>query len=83
MATVKHIAIHNSSYSAATDYLTMQYNEFTNKPVFGPDGEMLPRDFYLIDGINCDPYTFASECQDTNAFFGQNQRYEDIKAHHY
>lgn len=27
--------------------------------------------------------TFASECQDTNAFFGQNQRYEDIKAHHY
>ena len=83
MATVKHIAIHNSSYSAATDYLTMQHNEFTNKPVFGPDGEMLPRDFYLIDGINCDPYTFASECQDTNAFFGQNQRYEDIKAHHY
>ena len=83
VATVKHIAIHNSSYSAATDYLTMQYNEFTNKPVFGPDGEMLPRDFYLIDGINCDPYTFASECQDTNAFFGQNQRYEDIKAHHY
>ena len=83
MATVKHIAIHNSSYSAATDYLTMQHNEFTNKPVFGPDGEMLPRDSYLIDGINCDPYTFASECQDTNAFFGQNQRYDDIKAHHY
>ena len=83
VATVKHIAIHNSSYSAATDYLTMQHNEFTNKPVFGPDGEMLPRDFYLIDGINCDPYTFASECQDTNAFFGQNQSYEDIKAHHY
>lgn len=83
VATVKHIAIHNSSYSAATDYLTMQHNEFTNKPVLGPDGEMLPRDFYLIDGINCDPYTFAAECQDTNAFYKQNQRYEDIKAHHY
>lgn len=83
VATVKHIAIHNSSYSAATDYLTMQHNEFTNKPVLGPDGEMLPRDFYLIDGINCDPYTFAAECQDTNAFYKQNQNYEDIKAHHY
>ena len=83
VATVKHIAIHNSGYSAATDYLTMQHNEFTNKPVLGPDGEMLPRDFYLIDGINCDPYTFAAECQDTNAFYKQNQRYEDIKAHHY
>lgn len=83
VATVKHIAIHNSSYSAATDYLTMQHNEFTNKPVLGPNGEMLPRDFYLIDGINCDPYTFAAECQNTNAFYKQNQHYEDIKAHHY
>ncbi len=83
MATVKHIAIHNSSYASATDYLTMQHNEFTNKPILDVDGEMIPRDFYLIDGINCDPYTFASECQYTNAFFKQNQHYEDIKAHHY
>ena len=61
----------------------MQHNEFDNKPIFGPNGEMIPRDFYLLDGINCDPMTFAEECQGTNAAFGQNNKYEDIKAHHY
>ena len=83
MATVKHIPIRNSNYSAATDYLTMQHNEFTNKPILGPDGEMIPRDFYLMDGINCDPMSFGEECQGTNAHFGCNTSYESIKAHHY
>ena len=83
MATVKHIAIRNANYTAATDYLTMQHDEFTNKPILSPDGEMIPRDYYLIDGINCDPMTFDEECTATNAAFGQNKSYEDIKAHHY
>ena len=83
MATVKHIAIRNSNYNATTDYLTMQHNEFTNKPILGPDGEMIPRDFYLIGGINCDPYSFDDECKATNAFFGRNSGFNEIKAHHY
>ena len=33
MATVKHIKIYNANYDAATDYLTMQHDEFTNKPI--------------------------------------------------
>ncbi len=83
MATVKHIAIRNSNYNATTDYLTMQHNEFTNKPILGPDGEMIPRDFYLIGGINCDPYSFDDECKATNSFFGRNSGFNEIKAHHY
>ena len=83
MATVKHISIRNANYTAATDYLTMQHDEFTNKPILSPDGEMIPRDYYLIDGINCDPMTFDEECIATNASFGQNKSYEEIKAHHY
>lgn len=61
----------------------MQHDEFTNKPILSPDGEMIPRDYYLIDGINCDPMTFDEECIATNASFGQNKSYEEIKAHHY
>ncbi len=83
MATVKHIPIRNANYNATTDYLTMQHNEFTNKPILGPDGEMIPRDFYLIEGINCDPFSFKAECQATNDAFGRNKSYEEIKAHHY
>ena len=34
VATVKHIKIQNSNYGVATEYLTMQHNKFTNKPIY-------------------------------------------------
>ena len=83
MATVKHIKIYNANYDAATDYLTMQHDEFTNKPILDENGEMMPRDFFLLEGINCDPYSFNQECQSVNARFGKNQTFGEIKAHHY
>lgn len=83
MAILKHIAIKNAHYDAALDYLTMQHDEFTMKPVLGEDGRQLPREEYLIDGINCDPYTFAMECEAVNARFQKNQNRSDVKAHHY
>ena len=83
MATVKHIKIHNSNYGAATDYLTMQHNEFTNKPILDEQGRMIPRDFYLLGGVNCDPASFDEECETVNKKFGKNQSYHEIKAHHY
>lgn len=83
MAILKHIAIKNTHYDAALDYLTMQHDEFTMKPVLGEDGRQLPREEYLLDGINCNPYTFAMECESTNAVFQKNQNKADVKAHHY
>lgn len=83
MAILKHIAIKNAHYDAALDYLTMQHDEFTMKPVLGEDGRQLPREEYLLDGINCNPYTFAMECESTNAAFQKNQNKSDVKAHHY
>ena len=83
MAILKHIAIKNTHYDAALDYLTMQHDEFTMKPVLGEDGRQLPREEYLIDGINCDPYTFAMECESVNAIFHKNQSAAEVKAHHY
>lgn len=75
MAILKHIAIKNTHYDAALDYLTMQHDEFTMKPVLGEDGRQLPREEYLLDGINCNPYTFAMECESTNAVFVRAQRF--------
>ena len=83
MAILKHIAIKNTHYDAALDYLTMQHDEFTMKPVIGEDGRHLPREDYLLDGINCNPYTFAMECEAVNAAFHKNQSPSEVKAHHY
>lgn len=83
MATVKHIKIYNSDYSSAFDYLTKQHNEFTNKPILDETGHLMERDFYLIDGINCDPNTFDMECEAVNRRFGKNKSRREIKAHHY
>ena len=83
MAIVKHIAVKNSNYDAASDYLTMQYDEFTNRPVLDQNGRQLHRDFYLLDGINCDPWSFDQECRAVNAKYGKNRSPSEIKAHHY
>lgn len=83
VAVIKHIAIKNSNYNAASDYLTTKHDEFTSKPILDEQGRRIPRDEYIIEGINCDPYSFAAECQEVNARFGKNQRKEEIKAHHY
>jgi hypothetical protein len=41
------------------------------------------REEYLIDGINCDPFTFDVECKELNARFHKNQNFNEIKSHHY
>lgn len=83
MAIIKHIKIRNSNYDAATDYLCFRHDEFTNKPILNEDGQMIPRDEYLLDGINCDPFNFGRECESTNAYFKKNNTRSEVKAHHY
>ena len=83
MAVIKHIKIRNSNYDAATDYLCFKHDEFTNKPILNEDGQMIPRDEYLLDGINCDPFNFGRECESTNAYFKKNNTRSEVKAHHY
>ena len=61
MAVIKHIAIKNSNYNAASDYLTTKHDEFTSKPILDESGRRIPRDEYIIEGINCDPYSFGEE----------------------
>ena len=83
MAILKHIASKNADYGEAERYLIFQHDEYTKKPILDENGHMLIREEYYLDGINCDPFTFAAECQETNAYFHKNQSYNEIKSHHY
>lgn len=83
VAIIKHIKIRNSNYDTATDYLCFKHNEFTNKPILNEYGQMIPREEYLLDGLNCDPFNFGRECESTNAYFKKNNTRSEVKAHHY
>ena len=83
MAVIKHIASKNADYGESERYLIFQHNEYTQKPVLDENGHMILRDEYYLDGLNCDPFTFASECQELNSYYHKNQNFSEIKSHHY
>lgn len=83
MAILKHIPIKNRYYSSAVEYLTCQFNEYTNEPVLDEKGRIMEREEYLIEGVNCEVDTFGAECIETNRFYGKNNAVKDVKAHHY
>lgn len=83
MAILKHISVKNRFYSDAVEYLTCQFDEYTNKPILDEKGRIMERENYLIDGVNCDVDTFGAECIQTNRFYGKNNSVKDVKAHHY
>lgn len=83
MAILKHIASKNVDYGEAQRYLMFQYNEDTMKPILDENGRLIPREEYYLDGINCDPFTFDMECMELNAQYQKNQRFDEIKSHHY
>ena len=83
MAVLKHIAVKNADYGEAQRYLIFKHDEKTGKPILDENGNMQFRDNYFLDGINCDPFTFDTECMELNARYGKNQGYDEIKSHHY
>lgn len=64
-------------------YLLFQHEKDSSKPILDDDGRMIPRDGILIDGINCDPFSFPTECTELNRLWGKNTGAKEIKAHHY
>ena len=69
VAVIKHIPIKNANYDAATDYLTLKHNEYTNKMIRDEPGNPIHREECLLEGINCNPFTFADECESTHPYF--------------
>ena len=83
MAVIKHIANKNSNYGESERYLIFQHNEYTQKPILDEEGHMILREEYYLDGLNCDPFSFASECQELNSYYHKNKNFNEIKSHHY
>ena len=83
MAILKHITSKNADYGEAQRYMIFQHDESTGKPILDENGNMILREEYYINGINCDPFTFDVECQELNAHYRKNQHYDEIKSHHY
>ena len=83
MAILKHIASKNADYGEAQRYCIFQHDEYTGKPILDENGKMQLREEYYLDGIECDPFRFDMECRELNARFHKNQKYDEIKSHHY
>ena len=83
MAVIKHIASKNADYGESERYLIFQHNEYTQKPILDDEGHMILREEYYLDALNCDPFTFASECQELNSYYHKNKNFNEIKSHHY
>ena len=72
MTILKHIPVKNRYYSSAVEYLTCQFDEYTNKQILDEKGRVMERAEYLIEGVNCDVDTFGAECIEMNRFYGKN-----------
>ena len=82
MAVLKHLANKNANYGKALEYLMFQHTE-DGKPVRNLKGDLLMRDTFIIDGINCQAFAFDRACRDVNQKFNKNQKRGEIKSHHY
>ncbi len=83
LATFKHISSKNADYSAAEAYLTFEHDEFSMKATLDENGRMIPREDYRIAALNCGSDDFAVACMRSNLRYGKNQKWEDVKSHHY
>jgi len=83
LAVLKHLTIKKRDYGDIQRYLLFKCEEGTHKPIRDETGRMVPRDFFIQDGINCNPFSFDAECAELNRCFHKNHRKGEIMAHHY
>ncbi len=82
VAILKHIASKNANYGKSLEYLMFEHTE-NGAPVRDAEGNMRMRERFILDGINCDPFSYDKDCERVNAQYHKNQKYSDIKSHHY
>ncbi len=72
-----------SDYGKSLRYLMFQHDEFTQEPLRDDAGDMVLREEFYLDGLNCVPSTFDMECEELNEQWKKNQACSEIKSHHY
>ncbi len=83
MAIVKHLASKGGNYSDPLDYVMYKHDEHSREIIRDGKGNPVMRDCFFLDGINCEPYLFPTECRETNNFFHKNQSQNEILYHHF
>ena len=73
MAILKHGSIKNGDYGEAQRYLLFEHDPVTLKPLRDEQGDMIMRKDYIQSALNCDPFTFNTECTELNRHFRKNQ----------
>ena len=82
MATLKHIASKSSNYGRPLEYLMFEHDT-NGKHIRDEEGNLQMRKCFIIDGINCTPFSFDMECERLNWQYHKNQKRDEIKSHHY
>lgn len=83
VAILKHIAVRNSDYGEIQRYLLFEHDPVSGKPILDEQGQMIMRRQYIQTALNCDPFTFNTECHELNYKYQKNQERKDVKSHHY
>ena len=83
MAVIKHLTSKNANYNDALDYLMYQHDELTGRMIRDDDGHPIPREDFLMDGINCEPFEYPLAAQRLSSQWGKNKKRSEIKSHHY
>lgn len=81
MAICKHNTSKNG-YAAALVYLTMQHDS-KGTLLRDAEGVPVPREEYLINGINCIPETFAALCLQDRLRYGKVSDCKTVDTHQY
>lgn len=81
MAICKHNTSKNG-YAAALEYLTMQHDS-KGTLLRDAEGVPVPREEYLINGINCIPETFAALCLQDRLRYGKVSDCKTVDTHQY
>lgn len=83
LAIVKHLAAKGGSYGAALDYVMYKHDESSNAMIRDGRGNPILREEFYMDGINCEPLMFPTECREVNNYFHKNQSKDEILFHHF
>ena len=72
MAILKHISSKSANYGRAMEYLMYEQDRLTNRSRVDEDGDLVIRDNFLIDSLECNVATFDFECEKLNKQYNKN-----------
>ena len=83
MAILKHLSSKSADYGRIMEYLMYEQDRLTNRSLEDENGNLVMRENYLINSLECSVATFDFECEELNKKYKKNLAYNDVKSHHY